>query len=43
MFGNSTHASGEFRLTVPPGIGLLVAVSFNSLRPVMVTIVLVSA
>jgi hypothetical protein len=43
MVGSSTHASGEFRLMVQPGIGLLMLVSRNSARPVIVTVVFVSA
>ena len=43
MPGRKNHAFEEFKLTVLPGIGLFVAVTRNSQRPLIVTVVLVSA
>ena len=43
MLGKKIHASAEVRLTVLPGRGLFVVVSRSSQRPLIVTVVLVSA
>jgi hypothetical protein len=43
MLGSSTQASAEVKLMVQSGIGLLIVVRRNSLRPAIVTVVFVSA
>ena len=42
MFGRKSQASAEFKLIVQPGMGLFVAVTRNSQRLLIVTVVFVS-